>query len=75
MQARASGTLYEKESSMMDHLLNAIKISSENLDNSDLRAELKLINPSQSFITCTISDYGPKMKLLVVRSNTTEKPS
>ena len=59
MQGRASGTLFEIESQMMDHLLSVVEISTKNLKNEHLRAELKLINPSQSFVTsdnCIILD-------------------
>lgn len=51
MQAKAAGTLFERESSLMDHLLTIMEISDKHVSNEHLRAELKLINPSQSHVT------------------------
>ena len=42
MQKKAAGTLLQKESDMMDHLLQVMEISDKHLDNDHLRAELKL---------------------------------
>lgn len=48
--ASASGSLLLKENEQMNHLLTIMEISTKHLDNSYLRAELQLINPSQSYI-------------------------
>ena len=51
MQKKAAGTLFDKESKMMDYLLTVMELADKNLDNHHLRTELKLINPSRSHIT------------------------
>jgi hypothetical protein len=51
MQHRSAGTLFEKESEAMDHLLQVMAVSDKNLDNNTLRVLLNLANPSQSHLT------------------------
>jgi hypothetical protein len=51
MQQWSAGTLFEKESYLMDHLLQIMEMSNKHLHNDHLRAELKLLNPSQLHIT------------------------
>ena len=51
MQHRSAGTLFEKESAAMDHLLQVMAVSDKNLDNNHLRVELNLSNPLQSHLT------------------------
>ena len=51
MQHRSAGTLFEKESDAMDHLLQVMAVSDKNLDNNTLRVLLNLANPLQSHLT------------------------
>ena len=51
MQQRSAGTLFEKESALMDHLLEIMEMSDKHLHNDHLQAELNLLNPLQSHIT------------------------
>ena len=58
MQAKRAGTLLAKESEKIDHLLSVMERSSKNLDNSILRAELALIDPTHSHITsCQLRNF------------------
>ena len=51
MQHRSAGTLFEKESDAMDHLLQVMAVSDKNLDNNSLRVLLNLANPLQLHLT------------------------
>jgi hypothetical protein len=50
-QAKKAGTLLSKASQKMDDLLNILHLSDFRMNNKTLRAHLKLVNPSRSFIT------------------------
>jgi hypothetical protein len=60
MQQRSAGTLFEKESALMDHLLQIMEMSDKHLHNDHLRAELKLLNTSKLHIT-SIQFKGDRM--------------
>jgi hypothetical protein len=51
MQQWSAGTLFEKESALMDHLLQIMEMSDKHLHKDHLQAELKLLNPLLLHIT------------------------
>jgi hypothetical protein len=51
MQQRSAGTLFEKESALMVHLLQMMEMSDKHLHNDHPQAELKLLNTLQWYIT------------------------
>jgi hypothetical protein len=50
-QAKKGGTLLTKESQKMDDLLNILSLSDFQMNNQTLRAHLKLVNPTRSYLT------------------------